>query len=274
MLLIPAPFLVAFGLSAIIALLAWRLRSLSLSGALAATLVGTVALLSSYGAGVYVVVWFGLATILSQIGKAKKASRLADIVQKSSHRDAWQVLANGGVFSALVLSDIIWGAQCDLFSGCGRILVAAAAALAAAGADTWATEIGTLVGATPWSLRTVSRVPTGTSGAITLAGTVSLFAGATALAFLALVLGVVSGNRSVVAVAVGGCAGALADTVLGAWVQERRWCPRCTSETEQRVHRCGTPTVYHCGLSGLNNDVVNFLCTIVGAAVALLLVLS
>ena len=57
-------------------------------------------------------------------------------------------------------------------------------------------------------------------------------------------------------------------------MQERRWCPRCAAETEQHIHRCGTPTVYYRALSGLNNDVVNLLCTVVGAAVALLVVLS
>ena len=274
MLLIPAPFLIALVGSAAIGLLAWRLRSLSLSGALAATFVGTTALSASVAAGAYVIVWFALATVLSQIGKAKKAIRLSEIVEKSSQRDAWQVLANGGVFSALILSSIIWGPQCDLFSGCERIEVAAAAALAAAGADTWATELGTLFGRTPWSLRSASRVPAGTSGAITLAGTIALVAGAGSLAVAALALGVISDRHSLVAVGVGGCAGAVADTLLGAWLQERRWCPRCTTETEQHTHRCGTRTVHHRGVSGLNNDVVNFLCTIVGALVALLLVLS
>jgi len=274
MFLIPAPFLTAFGGSAFIALLAWRVRALSWNGALAATVVGTVALSSSYGAGAYVIVWFALATVLSRVGKATKASRVAEIVEKSTQRDAWQVLANGGVFAGLVLSRIIVAPQCDLFSGCERILVAAAAALAAAGADTWATEVGTLFGGAPWSLRTLSHVPTGTSGAVTLGGTLAMFAGASTLAFVALALGVVSGTHSLVAVAVGGCAGALADTLLGAWLQERRWCPRCTTETEQHTHRCGTATVHHRGVSGLNNDVVNLLCTLVGAVVGLLFVLS
>lgn len=269
----PAPFMIAFGVSAAIALLAWRARSLSVSGALAAVFVGTLAVCTSYGVGAYLIAWFALATILSRIGKAKKAKRLADIVEKSSQRDAWQVLANGGVFSALILSRIILGPQCELTAGCEPILVAASGALAAAGADTWATEVGTLFGGTPWSLRTMSRVSAGTSGAITLAGTFAMITGGGALAFLAAIFGVVSGNRSVAAVAIGAIAGAVSDTLLGAWLQQRRWCPRCTTETEQHTHRCGTPTVHHRGLSGLNNDTVNFLCTIVGAAVAMLLVL-
>ncbi len=269
-----APFLIALLASAAVALAAWWARSLSVSGALAATFIGTAATAVSYEAGAFVIAWFALASILSRIGKGTKTRHVGGIVEKSSQRDAWQVLANGGVFAVLLAIHIFAGPQCNLIVACDRIVVVAAAALAAAGADTWATELGTLFGGTPWSVRTRERVPTGTSGAVTLAGIGAMLAGAFILAFLANVLGLAVGTRAFLAVAVGGVAGALSDTLLGAWVQERRWCPRCSMETEQRTHRCGTNTVHHRGVRGLNNDAVNFLCTCVGAVVALLLVLA
>ncbi|MEP6832706.1 MAG: DUF92 domain-containing protein [Gemmatimonas sp.] len=275
MLATPAPFLIAIGISAIIALLAWHARSLSWSGAVAATVVGTVATRTSYGLGLYVIVWFALATVLSKIGKAKKSRRLQEIVEKGSQRDAWQVLANGGVFAGALGLAMQSAATCSLAGVCDtHLVVAALGALAAAGSDTWATEIGTLAGGTPWSLRSASRVPAGTSGAVTVSGSLAMIGGAVILALLAFAVGSVTDLRQVGAIAIGGVAGALADTLLGAWIQERRWCPRCTMETEQRTHRCGTLTVHHRGLTGLNNDLVNFACTIVGALVALLLVLS
>lgn len=271
----PAPLPLAIAVSATVAVAAWKLRSLSISGAIAAVLVGTIAVRASYGTGIFLVAWFVLATALSKVGKARKSTRLRDVVEKSSQRDAWQVFANGGVFAALILVAMMAGSNCDFVSSCGSALsIAAAGALAAAGADTWATEIGTLVGGTPWSLRSASRVPAGTSGAITLAGTTAMFAGAAALAALAVVLFVVPWDlRSGVAVGIGGVVGALVDTLVGAWLQERRWCPRCTSETEQVIHRCGTPTVPHRGIAGLNNDVVNLVCTIAGATASALCVL-
>jgi uncharacterized membrane protein len=71
-----------------------------------------------------------------------------------------------------------------------------------------------------------------------------------------------------VAVTVGAIAGATADTVVGAWAQERRWCRSCDRPTEQVHHRCGAHTEVIGGIRGLDNDRVNTLATVLGAAVA------
>lgn len=234
-----------------------------------ASIVGALALCASYGLGVLLVLWFVLASLLSRFGKTIKASRLRSIVAKANARDARQVLANGGVFAIGALAVTFFsmsGARPWWIDMCN---VAAAGALAAAGADTWATEIGTLYGRAPWSLRSRSRVPAGTSGAITTVGTIALVAGATSIAALSAILTVIPANaRTAVAVALGGVAGAIADTLLGAWVQQRRWCARCTMETEQAVHLCGTPTQVVGGAAALDNDLVNVCCSAVGAVVS------
>ena len=46
----------------------------------------------------------------------------------------------------------------------------------------------------------------------------------------------------------------------------RRWCKRCARGTERRVHDCGAATVRRGGAAVVDNDVVNFACTLVGAA--------
>jgi uncharacterized membrane protein len=74
------------------------------------------------------------------------------------------------------------------------------------------------------------------------------------------------GAGEVAVVAAAGVGGALADTLIGAWWQARRWCPSCHKETEQNLHRCGTVTRRTGGMAWLGNDAVNFLCTAVGAA--------
>jgi uncharacterized membrane protein len=73
------------------------------------------------------------------------------------------------------------------------------------------------------------------------------------------------------AVAVGGIAGSLADSLLGATVQARRWCDPCSKFTERLVHNCGTPTRHVGGVSSFDNDAVNAVCSGVGALIALLL---
>ena len=72
----------------------------------------------------------------------------------------------------------------------------------------------------------------------------------------------------VVAVLAGGIAGSLADSLLGAGLQQKRWCDRCNAATERAVHTCGAATRKIGGLTWLDNDAVNAACTVVGAAVA------
>lgn len=251
-------------IAATIALAAWRARSLSRSGAVAALAVGTTALSASWGWGLYLVIWFASASALSRLGRARKVERMAGVVEKGDRRDVWQVVANGGVFLIGLLIVIGWPGLAPI------VAPGAAAALAAAGADTWSTEIGTLVGAPPWSLRLRERVPPGTSGAVSLPGSIAGVLGAMLLALVAVACLVIPGSQ-LLPVAVGGVVGAWTDTLVGAWLQSRRWCPRCGQDTEQRVHQCGTPTERRGGFGLLSNDGVNLLCTIVGAGSALCL---
>lgn len=270
----PAPLVAALLVAAVIAGGALRARSLTPAGAAAAFVTGTVALLSGWGWGIFLIVWFAAASVLSRLGRHEKTARTRGLVDKGDRRDAQQVFANGGLFALCAVSNILARVNdSDAVVSSMRgpyawLAVAAVGALAAAGADTWATEIGTLVRGRPWSLRTRTRVPVGTSGAITAAGTAAALVGAFVLSSTAAVLGVIP-HESVPAAVLGGFAGAVGDTVLGAWVQSRRWCPACHVATEQHVHSCGTHTSLAGGIGVLNNDAVNFACTLVGALVAL-----
>ncbi len=267
----PPGAVIALLVPSVVALVAVRLGSLSRGGAVAASVIGALALLVSWGWGVFLVSWFALATAISRLGRAKKSARTRGVVVKGDRRDAWQVLANGGVFALCALLTLLVqrsvGGAADALP---MLAVAAAGALAAAGADTWATEIGTLVGGAPWSLRRRAAVPVGTSGAVTLVGTLAAVAGGLLLAAIA-ALARMYPPALVGAVALAAVVGALADSVLGAWWQERRRCPRCQSDTEQRVHECGADTLRTGGVGPLDNDAVNLCCTIIGAVVALCL---
>ncbi len=127
-----------------------------MSGAVAATLIGTLAIAAGWGWGLLLLSFFVSSSALSKVGAGRKTERTDSIVEKGSERDAKQVLANGGVFAAaavgqILLSSPIW-------------YVVAAGALAASAADTWATEVGTLAGGEPVSIISLKRVPVGTSG--------------------------------------------------------------------------------------------------------------
>jgi uncharacterized protein (TIGR00297 family) len=245
-------------LSVIVVILARMTRTLSTTGAIAAALLGTACLAAGWSCGVFPLSLFVSASVLSRIGRRRKAARTGSIVEKGGERDATQVLANGGVFAGAALAQIAFPSPLWFAVGAG--------AIAASTADTWATEIGTLVGRDPISILTGQRVPAGTSGAITWPGTLGGAAGAL---FIAAEATFATWPVAFAAVAVGGIAGSLADSLLGASIQARRWCDVCAVSTERLVHSCGNPTRPDGGVEGIDNDVVNAVCSGVGALVAL-----
>ncbi|HST07875.1 MAG TPA: DUF92 domain-containing protein [Gemmatimonadaceae bacterium] len=245
-------------LSVVVVLAARRTRTLSSSGALAGAMVGTICMAAGWNWGALLLSLFISSSALSRVGQARKASLVDSVVEKGSERDAGQVLANGGVFAVAALGQLASPSPLWLALGAG--------AIAASTADTWATEIGTLSRAGPVSILSLKRVPAGTSGGVTALGNVAAAAGA---AFIAAEATLASWPVPFAAVAVGGMAGALADSVLGATVQARRWCEACSASTERLVHTCGARTTHAAGLEGFDNDVVNAVCSAVGALVAL-----
>lgn len=249
--------------AAVVALAAFRLKALSHSGALAAVGVGAIAVATGWQFSVLLISFFVAATAVSRFGDRAKAERISAIADKGGQRDALQVLANGGVFALACLVHL-------LLPGPGPA-VAAVGALAAASADTWATEVGTLISPQPRSILSWKRVPPGTSGAVSAPGTLAMIWGAMLIGAVASVSGF--GPGIFWAAVVAGCGGALVDSFLGAGLQSRRWCVRCGAFTERPVHSCGRSTQQISGVRWLNNDVVNFFCTLFGAVLGTLWVL-
>jgi uncharacterized membrane protein len=63
-----------------------------------------------------------------------------------------------------------------------------------------------------------------------------------------------------------GLIGSLFDSTLGATIQAIYWCETCNKETERHPrHSCGTQTYQVRGWSWINNDGVNFACSLMGA---------
>ena len=256
-------------LAALIAIVACRLRSLSVSGAVATTLVGGAIV---GGAGW----WTGLVLVIYFVTSSGLSNLRADATQevdqaRGKRRDAWQVLANGGVAAVLALFVPVIGAPQVVAVGC-------LAAIAAATADTWATEIGKQSPTPPRLITTWRTVVPGTSGAISLAGSLGALAGSALIAVMSVVgwstdipagsIGATAGGGIVL---LGGIIGAMSDSLLGATMQERRWCPECNVPTERRVHRCGMPTTHVGGWEWMTNDAVNATSIAIAATVALAL---
>jgi uncharacterized protein (TIGR00297 family) len=263
----PPRLLLGLALAALVGYLGYRRGALTPGGVLGAILVGGAAVgLGGWAWGALVVLFFLASSALSRYKEAQK-ERLAEKFSKGARRDLAQALANGGVAALL--------AAAHAFAPHPALWAAFAGALAAVNADTWATELGVLSRAQPRLITTGRPVETGTSGGITWRGTGAALAGAGLIGLAAGLFGLAEGGglarlAAVAAAAtVGGLAGSLADSLLGATVQAIYFCPRCGKETERHpAHTCGEATRQVRGWRWLDNDWVNFFCSVVGALAA------
>lgn len=205
-------------------------------------------------------VFFATSTLLGKVGRARKEFTKREF-SKSDTRDAWQALSNGGVAAACAVLNASWPSS--------AWTVAFFGALATANADTWATELGVLSPAKPFSLLSFRRVPTGTSGAVSGLGMLATASGALVVSLVA--LGLPGASGLVLSAFLAGTLGSLADSLLGASVQAGYFCPRCQREGESATHHCGTPSDHRRGLRWFGNDAVNLAATGLGAAIAALI---
>ena len=257
-------FIYGFLLALLISFLAYRAHSLSKSGAFAALILGTVV----FGIGgipwaILLLAFFITSSLLSRAFKKQKQG-LEEKFSKGHQRDAGQVFANGGLGMLFVLLH-------GLDPGSSIAWVGFAASLAAVNADTWATELGVLNPTQPRMITDVrKRVEKGTSGGISLLGTLASLAGAVVIALPASLL---TYNWSLFPIiTLAGLAGSLFDSFLGATVQAMYFCPTDNKETEKYpLHTCGTETIHIRGWTWLNNDWVNLACGAFGVTIALLL---
>ncbi|WP_310832623.1 DUF92 domain-containing protein [Paenibacillus pedocola] len=246
---------------------AYRKRSLSFSGMIAAFVMGTI----YFGAGN--AFWFGIlllffisSSLLSKLHHENKAE-LELTYDKTGTRDAGQVFANGGMGMLLVLLNAVYPLELWGFLFIG--------VMATVTSDTWATEIGTLAKKPPRSVLTGKVLPAGTSGGVSLPGTLAAAAGGALIGAASWLLRAASGMEDhsflllSLAGLIGGLAGAFADSILGATVQRMNRCSVCGREVEASRH-CGQPTVYARGWRWMDNDAVNAISSIIGGAAALL----
>jgi uncharacterized protein (TIGR00297 family) len=249
-------------LAALLSVVAFRARALTSNGAVTAVIIGAIVLgLGGWTPAVLLVLFFlssNLFTRLSKISRPETQGHFA----KGGRRDARQVLANGSI--AAIFSLLM------LVNPEGDWLLGVVGALAAAAADTWATEWGVVATRQPRRITDWKQVPVGTSGGITLLGTFGSLVGALSIGATASLM-----ERSpqfIFVALLSGVLGSAFDSLLGSTLQVQYQCPSCGKQTEQHpIHViCGTETGYFSGISWLDNDFVNLLANLSGALLALL----
>ena len=255
-----------FLLAIFIAFAAYRVHSLNKSGAFAATLTGTIVFgIGGWQWAILLLAFFITSSGLSRAFKKRKQG-LDEKFSKGHERDAGQVFGNGGIATA-------FAALYFFFPNAAWPWIGFAAALAAVNADTWATELGVLNPNPPRMITNPTKVvEKGTSGGISLIGTLASLAGSALIGILAAILYPATAPLSIfMIVTLSGLAGSLFDSLLGATVQAMYYCPTDKKETEKHpLHTCGTPTVHIRGWKWFGNDWVNFACGIIGVMIAII----
>lgn len=266
-------FILGFFFSTLIGLLSYKKGALTKSGVIGAIITGTVI----FGFGqkpsryLLLIIFFVSSSLLSSYRKREKDT-VSAVFEKTGKRDIWQTLANGGLASVLAILSFYFQAE--------WIYIGFAAAFATVNADTWATEIGVLSKGKPRFILTGKVVEKGISGGISLMGFLGSMAGSFLIGLSALILLWLEGAALTISsayfllliVPISGVLGALADSILGATVQVMYKCKVCNKETEKRIH-CGKETEFYRGYKWMNNDMVNFISSLIGSGIAVSLVI-
>jgi uncharacterized protein (TIGR00297 family) len=234
----PGRLLMGLAINAVIAALAWKARSIDGPGAASAIVIGTLitAALGLPGLAV-MVAFFVVGSAVTKLGYRVKAAR--GIAQEKGGARGWRnAWANGGVAAVLALmAGLTVGETRALF------VLAYAAAVATAAADTGSSEIGKAYGRRTFLITTFRPVPPGTEGAISLEGTAGGFAAGAIVAFVGAGTGLYSPAWALV-IAFAGLLGSLAESVIGTVAERRGW---------------------------LDNDLLNALNTAIGAGILMLM---
>ncbi|HKB71514.1 MAG TPA: DUF92 domain-containing protein [Thermoanaerobaculia bacterium] len=202
-------FATALAVNAAIALLSIPLRLVALSGSIAGFVAGSI-ILHFGGWGAYAVLWtfFLFGTLASKLGYARK-EKLGTAQANRARRGARHVWANVSVGAW-----IVFAMRARVVASSVPVLpLALAGSFAAALADTFGTELGTLYGRRPLLLSRMKAVPPGTRGAVSGAGVLGGVLGAFLVAAAGAAAGLYSWRLAVVVVAAG-VAGSLAESLL------------------------------------------------------------
>lgn len=223
-----------------VAALAMKARSIDLLGGLSAVLIGT-AVTAGIGLDGFAVMmaFFVIGSSATKMGYRIKLAR--GIAQEKGGARGWRnAWANGGVAALLGL---LAGIATD-DDRAALLVVAYAAAVATAAADTCSSEVGKAYGRRTFLITSFRPVPPGTEGAVSLEGTLGGLAGGMIVGAVGAACGLYGAGTAVL-VGVAGLLGSLAESVIGVAAERKGW---------------------------MGNDLLNALNTAIGAGLAIALV--
>ncbi|MCS7135802.1 MAG: DUF92 domain-containing protein [Nitrososphaerota archaeon] len=217
-------------------------------------------------------IFYVIAGLMTKLRYEEK--RLKGAAEEKLGARGWKnVLANGGVATVIVC---IAAYNNNMLRP--ELLAAYLGAISTAYADTLATEIGLLYPREPRLITNMKTVPAGMPGAVSPYGTAAQLLSAFTIV-PATVLFLPIGDKLtaifnlLAIVLISSFLGSTFDSIIGATAQAVYRCKLCGKITEKKVH-CGAEAQLLRGIKYVDNNVVNLIATIIGAAIAYILVYS
>lgn len=231
--------------------LAHRKRSLSADGAIAAWITGTLITAAGIEFALCLLWFFATSTAATRVGKRRKQQLEGDTYHEFGNRNWVQVVSNS--LPATLASAQIWrtGHATPLLT------LAIVASISQAIGDTWASEIGSVFGASaPRLITTLQRVPAGTNGAVSAIGVAASIVGGATIGLVYALAAPTTAPLVQQWLAIGaacGFVGSMIDSLLGATLQLSLFDAK-----KRRVVAVRAPGVVHvAGVDLLDNHQVN-----------------
>jgi uncharacterized protein (TIGR00297 family) len=211
--------LTALIVNTVCAVAAWFSRALRVGGIAVAWLLGVSTWLAFGWRAFCVLLAFLLLGLAATFAGYRRKLRAGTAERRGGRRGAGEVFGKGGIlllFTAnAVAFAVVRGIDLARLPAWGWVITAV---VAGAAADTWATEVGGLLGRRPFTLVPFRRATPGTPGAVSLAGLAGALAGATLISGMAAASGLLGTSAGGLAALCAAAAtlSALAESVLPA----------------------------------------------------------
>ncbi len=261
------------------ALVAWlgvRRALLSKDGAaMAGATVALIWMLSDWPWGAAALTYWLLAILFTPFRRRAKAPLSERHLPPM--RIGWMPVAARMIWPLFLAIPAALGAHSS------ALLSAFVGAVAAGTADMLGTELGLLSAQRPRLITSWRHTLPGRPGGISLLGLTASVGGAWLVGLVVLVAeGILDWQAKIpvpramqwlpFGAMVGGTLASLVDSFLGATAQGLYYCERCDVLTESRWHHCGERTEQVRGWPWLDNELVDFVSAVVGAAITMTLV--
>lgn len=260
--------------SSLISFVAYKKKSLSISGVFAAIFLGTTLFtIGHYSAYSLMIIFFIMGSVLSKVnGRISKKFNLnsSKYLKESGCRNHIQVFANGGV--SLLFMTLYFLEANDIF------VVASAVSFAGAASDTCASEIGSLSRKNPRYLLSRIHVDTGLSGGVTTLGFLASFFGALVIAFCFTFMLIWQNGFDTLFIKYGlvvlilGSLVSIIDSLLGEKFQVKYHSNKFKGKLTEKSMENNIPNEIASGHPIMDNNMVNFLSILISSILTFLFV--